>query len=402
MKLTTKQTTIILTAGLVTTATAFTTAPTSLARQHGVAVSTQQQQQVAFRRHADMPLMKRFSKADDREDEIERLKRMAAQLRAEAASLESEQRTAMAQAAERAFEKFDTNNDGEISVQELKAGLEKAFKTELPQKRVEQLMKEFDASGDGALQLSEMVTVEQFRNKLDALAREEKELARNEEKRAMEERQALQVMKAGLELVNDREPSGQENVLSVLPYLFPLLDGLQFAGPLIVQNADNPIAQIAALVYALYRSIPFGGFIAFFALNLLSGNPTINRLIRYNMQQAIFLDIALFIPALIGAIFGLLGSAVGIGLSPGLLELGSDALLVVMILSVTYASVSSLLGITPDKIPLISEAVDKRMPNFDIMNTQGKILSREEREEARKALEKSKEKEEQKTNGDDK
>eukprot|EP00977_Amphora_coffeiformis_P003857 scaffold768_cov166-Amphora_coffeaeformis.AAC.15 len=408
MKLTTKQTTIILTASLVIPSTAFTTSPTTGLTRHGKVSSqgyTQRQQGPAFRRHAaDQLLSPRLSKeADDRDDEIERLKRAAAQLRAEAASLESEQRAAMAQAAERAFQKFDTNNDGEVSVEELKAGLEKAFKTELPQKRVEQLMKAFDASGDGALQLDEMVTVDKFRNKLDALVREEKESARAEEKRALEERKALELMQAGLEIINDREPTGQEKVISVLPYLFPLLDSLQFAGPLVIENSDNPIAQAVAVVYALYRSIPFGGFIAFFALNFLSGNPTINRLIRYNMQQAIFLDIALFFPALVGAIFGLLGSAVGVSFSPEILELGSDALLALALLSVTYASISSLLGITPNKIPLISDAVNKRMPNFEIMNTQGKVLTREEREEVRKQLEKRKEEEEEKKrNGDEK
>lgn len=385
---------LLLTAGLLTTATAFTTAP-GLSRR-GVTTLTAAD---SLRRPTSSRL---WNQAEDRENEIERLQRMAAQLRAEATKLESEQRASMAVAVERAFDKFDTNNDGQISLEELKQGLEKAFKTELPQKRVEQLMKAFDASGDGALQLDEFVTVDQFRNKLDALVREEKEVARSEEKKAMEERQALETMQAGLELINDAEPKPQEKVLSVLPYLFPLLDGLQFAGPIITENADNPIAQAAALVYALYRSIPFGGFIAFFALNFLSGNPTINRLIRYNMQQAIFLDIALFIPALLGALFGLLGSAVGVGIPGPLLTLGSDGLFAVMILSVTYASVSSLLGYTPDKIPFISEAVNNRMPNFDIMNTQGKVLTREEREELRKELDKKREKEEQKTNGDDK
>ena len=91
--------------------------------------------------------MVRFNQVDDRDDEISRLKEMAAKLRAEAATLEAEQRTAMAKAVENAFDKFDTNKDGQISVQELKEGLEKVLKTDLSTKRVEQLMQEFDASG---------------------------------------------------------------------------------------------------------------------------------------------------------------------------------------------------------------------------------------------------------------
>lgn len=65
---------------------------------------------------------------EDTDDEIERLKVMAAKLRAEAAELEAEKAQAMADAAEKAFQKFDTNQDGEISLAELKEGLEKTLK----------------------------------------------------------------------------------------------------------------------------------------------------------------------------------------------------------------------------------------------------------------------------------
>jgi hypothetical protein len=308
---------------------------------------------------------------------------MAAKLRAEAAALESDQRQAMADAAERAFNRFDTNQDGQVSLAELKEGLEKAFKMELPQKRVEQLLKEFDATGDGVLKIEEMVTVDQFKNKLDALAREEKALAREEAKKSEEEKRNAQLIQASLEVINDREPSGSDKIVSVLPYLFPLLDGLQFAMPFVIAHQDSIFAQLTAILYGAYRSIPLGGFLCFFALNILSGNPSINRLIRFNMQQAIYLDIALFIPALLGALVQLVGSGTGVQFPPILAEYGSDALLAAMVLSVTYASVSSLLGVTPDKLPVISEAVDRRMPTFEIMDEQGNFLSREERDKRR-------------------
>ena len=64
------------------------------------------------------------------DDEIERLKSMAQKLRAEAAALEAERADELAIAAEKAFQKFDTNQDGEISFDELKQGLEKILKTE--------------------------------------------------------------------------------------------------------------------------------------------------------------------------------------------------------------------------------------------------------------------------------
>ena len=91
------------------------------------------------------------------DDEIERLKSMAQKLRAEAAALEAERAEELAAATEMVFRKFDTNEDGEISLQELKEGLEKSLKIELTKSRVERIMKAFDVSGDGKLQLDEMV-----------------------------------------------------------------------------------------------------------------------------------------------------------------------------------------------------------------------------------------------------
>ena len=67
--------------------------------------------------------------ADDAQDnEIARLQKMAARLRSEAASLEANKAKQLAEAAEKAFQKFDINSDGEVSLNELKTGLEKALK----------------------------------------------------------------------------------------------------------------------------------------------------------------------------------------------------------------------------------------------------------------------------------
>ena len=121
------------------------------------------------------------------DDEVERLKSMAQKLSAEAAALEDDRAQELAAIAESAFRKFDTNQDGGISLNELKAGLEKAFKMELPDKRVQQLMEGFDVSGDGKLQLDEFVSVNKFGNKLEMLNREEKQMALDSKKTAQME-----------------------------------------------------------------------------------------------------------------------------------------------------------------------------------------------------------------------
>jgi hypothetical protein len=70
---------------------------------------------------------------DAQDNEIERLKKMAAKLRAEAASLEADKAKQLAEAAERAFRRFDMNLDGEVSLNELKMGLEKELKVRPPE-----------------------------------------------------------------------------------------------------------------------------------------------------------------------------------------------------------------------------------------------------------------------------
>jgi len=82
----------------------------------------------------------------------------------------------IADATSQIFSEFDSNDDGVVSVKELHEGLEKVLKRELPEKRVHEVMKHFDSSGDGVLQQNEFVTLDQFRKKLDAVAKEEERL----------------------------------------------------------------------------------------------------------------------------------------------------------------------------------------------------------------------------------
>ena len=242
-------------------------------------------------------------------------------------------------------------------------------------------MNEFDASGDGALQLEEFVSIDMFRNKLELLAQEEKRLALEAKENAKKEAMQAALEIAKVDILNEKEPTNSEKLLSVLPYLFPLLDGLQWGRFLLSADGaeSNPFVIGLALLYALYRSIPFSGFLAFFVLNFLGGVPSINRLIRYNMQQAVFLDIALFFPGLITAAIGLTGLQFPAIMS----QFGNDVIFVTLLITVAYCSISSLLGITPDKIPFISGEVDKRMPSIEMfdLDAEGNIVFRPRDEE---------------------
>jgi hypothetical protein len=264
-------------------------------------------------------------------DEVERLKSMAQRLRVEAAALEAERAQELAAIAESAFRKFDTNQDGEISLDELKAGLEKAFKMQLPDKRAQQLMEGFDVSGDGRLQLDEFVGVDKFSNKLEMLNREEKQMAKDSKKAVQMEAEMAQLAETRLSLLNEGEPTTTDKILSALPYLF-------------------------------------------------SSNPSLNRLVRFNLEQAVFVDIALILPGLLATATGLIASGAGFEISPGVTELGSDAVFGAVLLTIAYASVSSVLGITPDKIPFISQAVKDRMPTIDMFDENGRFSPPEMRD----------------------
>ena len=80
-----------------------------------------------------LPSTQLYNAEDDdaQDNEIARLQKMAAKLRAEAASLEADKAKQLAEAAEKAFSRFDVNSDGEVSLSELKLGLEKELKVRL-------------------------------------------------------------------------------------------------------------------------------------------------------------------------------------------------------------------------------------------------------------------------------
>merc|ERR1712125_216120 len=101
------------------------------------------------------------------------------------------------------------------------------------------------------------------------------------------------------------------------------------------------------------------------------------------MQQAIFLDIALFFPGIVTLLIAGLGSVAGFTIPDAANQLSSTVIFGVLTLSVLYASISSLLGISPNKIPLISQAVEDRMPSVDSfdLDAEGNIIFRGREEE---------------------
>mmetsp|Transcript_8620 Transcript_8620/g.19374 ORF Transcript_8620/g.19374 Transcript_8620/m.19374 type:complete len:216 (+) Transcript_8620:108-755(+) len=149
---------------------------------------------------------------------------------------------------------------------------------------------------------------------------------------------------------SNSEIEGPDRVLSCLPYLIPLIDGDRYGRFLFY--AVPALGQVDFLLLgpfkAIYSSIPFAQFIAFIALSTLSRNPDLPRPLRFNMQQALLLDIALIFPSLLGQL--------QIPLPGVLAASGSNFVYLAMVASVGYSLVSNLTGKVPDKIPIVSEA----------------------------------------------
>ena len=322
---------------------------------------------------------------NDVSTEVERLRLMAQKLRAEASILETERQQELIEATKQIFKKFDKNQDGEITKEELQAGLTKMLKLskDLPTSQIEKLMARFDTSGDGKLQLDEFanVSIDRFRTTLDNIMREERQEARQAAKMAQDQLAQAKLEEAQLAILNDGEPTTKDKLLSTLPYLFPLLDSIQFGSLLLLKNQDNPIAITLAAMYALYRFIPFSGLLGFFTLSFLRENPALNKLVRFNMGQAIYLDVALFFPGLLATLLTVIGNVTGNGgaldgglIPPQIAELGADAVFLTMVATIAYCVGSSLLGKTPDKIPIMSQAVQDRMLTKEMFDENGNFI----------------------------
>jgi hypothetical protein len=310
------------------------------------------------------------------------LKAEAAKFRAEAAELESVQRAERAKAIENIFRQFDTNQDGEISVEELREGLNTIFNDKaLSSKEAQKLLNAFDDSGDGALQLEEFKSINEFRMKLDELILEEKQAALESQREAMEARQAADLAQEKMQelqtLLNDSPPTVSDRVVSLIPYIFPLVDSVQYGKYMLDGNMDSPLVGFVTTMYIIYQSIPFSGLFAFFALSSLSGNMSLNRLIRFNMQQAILVDIALIIPGLVGGLATYcLPTFLNIPISKEMVTTSSTITFLAVSAVILYSCASSLAGVTPNKVPVISERVEKRVPTADMFDKEGNFVGR--------------------------
>ncbi|CAB9523292.1 Protein TIC 20 [Seminavis robusta] len=165
----------------------------------------------------------------------------------------------------------------------------------------------------------------------------------------------------GLSMMNNNnqaEIQGSDRIVSCIPYLLPLMDGDRYGRFLFTLLPPLGMADTLLLgpFKFIYFSIPFAQFLAFIGLSFLSRNPEIPRPIRFNMQQALVLDILLIFPSLLGRL--------PFAMPRVLVESGSNFIFYALVACVGYALVSNLSGKLPNQIPVVSEASELQIGPF--------------------------------------
>lgn len=148
------------------------------------------------------------------------------------------------------------------------------------------------------------------------------------------------------EVNDDRSPGTAYG--AILPYIFPLATAMQFAIPLfrLFPGLELPFIPFSA-IFLLLNQIPLGQTLVFIAFVIAAQQLSLPRLLRFNLEQAVLLNIAQIIPALGSALFESTGN------QEGILFVSTICFFANFFICV-YAALETAGGKYPDGIPVIS------------------------------------------------
>jgi len=159
-------------------------------------------------------------------------------------------------------------------------------------------------------------------------------------------------------MMADEPPPLAERVFATLPYLLPFADGFQY-GIYVFNNLPGGVEFANAVLpfIVAFNSLPFAGIVTFIGLSLFT-RPTsgLSRFVRFNIQQALVLDILLIVPSLFASFTS--------GVPSGVAIIGSNSIFDIMALVVAYALVSNAQGKLPNQVPVLSEAAEMQIGPF--------------------------------------
>lgn len=250
------------------------------------------------------------------------------------------------------FNIFDKNADGVVDMNELKSGLFEKFGTTATDEEIKSAVASFDKNNNGVLEADEFV-VGQIKRLIEVKQDEARNAVAETKRKEMEEKRVRDAggpIPAAFIEANTDTGIGTRAAACV-PYLLPLVDATNYGFALLSQA---PVAAAALFPFvAIFRAIPFSGFLAFLFFGQQARNPSNPSLLRFNLQQAMLLDICLFVPRLISEI---------IPSNPQLRALGepaSDAIFFIAVGAIFYCWFTNLAtGKFPNKLPFISDAAE--------------------------------------------
>jgi len=158
-----------------------------------------------------------------------------------------------------------------------------------------------------------------------------------------------------LKMWNSDEINGPDKIKACIPYLLPLIDGDMY-GKFIYQRVP-PLKFLDDLFIAplvdIFEAYPFFPLIFFVLLVLGTRNADgMSRVVRFNAQQAVLIDITLILPTLIGE------GLDGVGVPRSYQEFGSNFVFYALMTAIIYSVATNLTGRKPNGIPYVSDAAE--------------------------------------------
>jgi len=293
--------------------------------------------------------------AGDR-SQVEGLLKQADLLKQEALELEEEQR-------KKIFKCFDLDSSGDIDLQELQLGWKKIKECDLDPDVARRLLAAHDDNRNGVLEYEEFCT-RKLEGTLRRLEKEDaaKAAAEAEAQRKLHEQQEAEQRLREYEttLPGDADTGFFTRFFSVAAYILPLLDLLPFGAVVgLMVPAFLPFFVILQVADNLADAIPFGKLIWFFSLQWLANKEEQPSLLRFNLSQALQIDIQL---ALVGLVRSFLEWAIADE------AVGNNIWVLISILAsaiflplIGYSVAKSLNGVAPRGLPFVSRPAEELM-----------------------------------------
>ncbi|CAJ1438888.1 unnamed protein product [Effrenium voratum] len=301
---------------------------------------------------------------EDAAELAERLRLEAAQLRADVEQLEAIRAEEERRKRQQLFRSWDLDSSGTLDEKELKIGVSQECKVEIDDEKARKLLEALDDNGDGVLQHEEFC-LRRVEKKLAEFQAEEREAEAEARKAAAELREKEMLERQMEEYVanlpeRNEDTSLPTRLVSAAAYLLPLLDVARFGLPLAFLNPSiASFIQALSVPMMLLNTIPFGlGFlVVFIGMQTIASDTEKPALVRFNMRQAIQLDVMLFFPIILGQLGGMLTNYYEMDL-PGVSLAASGAVFMVMVACIMYSMISCLMGRYPKGIPFISDSAE--------------------------------------------